>query len=265
LENLNSHFWDGFPEVAEAAVFIKPNLVSPKSNWDRYSTTDVRVVNLIIQKLIEEKAKSIIVGDCGFKNQWENTIQSTGYYKLMNKYTDKVELISLQDGENFHKFTLKRNKKYLSLYGARLSDYLLACDVVINIPKMKIHTMAGMTGAIKNMMGTMTQKGSMHPRANIQVLHKRLSDLYGLTSKIVDFIVMDGIVGSEYSEQCGLPVKSGVLISGTNQWEVDVAATKLMGLDPFKIHYLRYINNGFDKVRVPKKYVKNYEISLGTK
>lgn len=265
LNSIPDHFWQGFPQVKGASVFLKPNLVTPKSLWDSDSTTDVRVTELVIQKLIAEEAKEIIVGECGFKNQWEATMKTTGYDALEEKYSGKVRLIPLQDGPNFHKFTLQRLEKYLSLYGVKFSDYMLACDVVINLPKMKVHTMAGVTGAIKNMMGTMAQKGSMHPRANANILHKRLADLYQLTKSFVRFTVMDGIVGAEYSEQCGLPIYSKVLISGIDQWEVDVAATKLMGIDPNQIQYLKNIRRDFQSIEVPSSSIQHYEMPLSKK
>lgn len=260
INGVSSKFFKDFPNVDGASVFIKPNLVSPRSRWDYPSTTHVKVIELVIQKLVEGKAKHILIGDCGFKDQWEATMQSTRYDQLVKKYN--VEIIPLQDGPNFHMFTLRRLDKYRSLYGVKFSNFVLGCDMVINVPKMKVHCMAGVTGAIKNMMGTMAQKGSMHPKADSKILHKRLADLYELTKTMVQFIVMDGIVGSEFSEQCGRPVESGVLISGTDQWEVDVAATKLMGINPKQIDYLRYIRTDFDSVQVPEHLIKTYEMPL---
>jgi uncharacterized protein (DUF362 family) len=111
-------------------------------------------------------------------------------------------------------------------------------------------------------MGTMAQKGSMHPKGNDLILHKRLADLYLVTNEMVDFVVMDGIVGCEYSEQSGVPVNSGVLIFGTDQWEVDVAAAKLMGINPEDVKYLKYIRNDFESIKVKSSLIKNYEKPL---
>jgi uncharacterized protein (DUF362 family) len=259
-------FWESFPVVKRKKVFIKPNLVTPLTKWDSASTTDVRVVRSVIEKLQKEGCEDVIVGDCGFKGQWENTIRSTGYWSLPRSYG--VKLIPLQDGPNFHKFTLQRcTHKYLSLFGARFSDYMLECDMVIDVPKMKVHKMAVMTGAIKNMMGTMIQKGSMHPRGDANILHKRLCDLYFLIKDKIKFIVVDGIVGSEYAEQGGVPVHSDILVSGVDPWEVDVSLAKLMRIEPSNVRYLDYIRRelgrSFDEISVPKGFVKEYELPLG--
>lgn len=259
INGIPPKFFKDFPDVDGASVFIKPNLVSPRTRWDVPSTTDVRVVELVVQELVKRKAKHIVIGECGFKDQWEATLKSTNYLSLL-KYP--VEIVPLQDGPNFHMFTLKRLEKYRSLYGVKFSNFLLGCNVVINMPKLKVHQMAGVTGAIKNMMGTMAQKGSMHPKANTTILHKRLADLYDLTKTMVNFVVMDGIKGAEYSEQCGRPVHSGVLLFGTDQWEIDVTAAKLMGVNPRRIDYLRFIRKDFESVKVPEHLVKHYEMPL---
>lgn len=261
LQELPLAMLENFPAVKGKRVFIKPNLVMPTHLWDNCSTTNVEVVEMIIKKCLQEEAREIIVGDCGFKDQWEATMGSTGYDQL--EYLDsKIQLIPLQNGENYHKFTLKRLDRYRSLFGAKLSDHLLSSEVIINVPKMKVHCMAIVTGAIKNMMGTMLAKGSMHPRANIEILHERLADLYQLTQPLIDYIVMDGIVGAEYAEQYGHPVKSRVLILGTDQWEVDVSACKLMGINPAKVPYLRYIRQDFHSVTVPDELITEYELPL---
>lgn len=256
-----SQVWGGLSGIKGKRIFIKPNLVNPITNYNPWSTTRVEVIEFIIEKLLSYDPKEIIVGECGFKDQWEATIQSTDYDELPEKYPI-VKLIPLQDGANFHKFTLKRIPDYRSLFGVKFSDYLLESDVIINVPKLKVHNMALVTGAIKNMMGTMAQKGSMHPKGNDLILHKRLADLYLVTNEMVDFVVMDGIVGCEYSEQSGVPVNSGVLIFGTDQWEVDVAAAKLMGINPEDVKYLKYIRNDFESIKVKSSLIKNYEKPL---
>jgi len=266
--SLLDDIWEGFPQVRGKKVFVKPNLVVPATVGEEASCTKVEVIQLVIEKLKEEGCSDITVGDCGFKNAWELTISSTGYDILPKKYG--VKLIGLMLGENFHKFTLRRSDKYLSLFGAKFSDYMLECDLVINVPKLKVHKMALVTGAIKNMMGTMIQKGNMHPKGNIEILHKRLHDLYYLTKDIVKFNLMDGIVGSEYAEHCGIPKKANVLISSTDMWEMDCAASQVMGIPVGKVLYLEYIarqrhlipNANIPNIGVEKAWITPFELPL---
>jgi uncharacterized protein (DUF362 family) len=282
LKDIPQEFWKYFPDCRGYKVFVKPNLVCPPTKWDIASTTRVEVISLVIEYLMNNGANDIIVGDCGFKDQWEHTIKISGYDQLPKRYG--VQLVGLQEGPRFHEFTLHRfdeNRygKYLSLFGAKLSNTMLECDFVINVPKLKVHNMALVTGAIKNMMGTMAQKGSMHPRSSSDILHKRLHDFYFIQKDRVAACVMDGIVGSEFSEQYGIPKPANVLISSEDMWDMDVAAAKILNIYPGEVGYLEYIRKdlvsnvnpnlgrplrkGFDDIQVPKDLITPFELPVG--
>lgn len=240
LESIKTaEVWKSFPNVKNRSVFIKPNLVVPPRKHDKHSTTNALVTEAVIRQCRDMGAREITVGCCGFRGRWEDTMKFSGYDEMCRRY--EIVPLCVQEGENYHKYSVRRLHDYLSLYGTKISDFVLEADVVINLPKMKVHTLAGITGAIKNMMGVISPKGSMHPRASIPTLHKRLRDLYYLMQPIVDWTLMDGIVGVEYAEHFGVPVKSGALISGTDLWEVDCVAARFMGWDVEEIPYLRYI------------------------
>ena len=256
--------WRSFPTFEGETVFVKPNLVIPRTPSETASTTHVSVVRSAIDAIRSSGAREIKVGDCGFKDQWQETIRSTEYDSL-----EGVELIGLQEKENYHKFSLVRfpNKTdYLSLFGAKFSDHVLECDKIVNLAKLKIHKMARITGTIKNMMGIMTNKGNMHPRCNKDILHKRLRDLYFLIRNRVAFSVIDGIIGSEYAEHTGIPRQSNLVIFADDMWEADVAASKLMGVNPSGVGYLEYIRRDlgrrFEEIEVPEKLIQKYEESL---
>lgn len=264
---LNTDIWQDFPDVKNKKVFVKPNLVMPPVGPDFWACTHKEVVQAVLIKLQEGGASKIIVGDCGFKDQWDLTIKSSGYDEICKIYD--AELICVQEGENFHKYTLKRfeNKEdYLSLYGTKISDFVLDSDIVINIPKLKVHSLAGITCAIKNMMGVISPKGSMHPKADPEILHKRLCDLYQLMTPIVNWTLVDGIVGMEYSETFGVNKSADVLISGKDMWEVDSAAAMVMNIPLVEIKYLNYISQkhkeGFWPTSVPETFVTPFEKSL---
>lgn len=251
-------------EVTGKKVFIKPNWVQPPLRWDSASCTRVEILSLVVDFCLQNGAEKVVIGECGFKGQWETTLAAGGYSDLLGD--ERVILVPLQDGENFHKFKLIRHDDgdYLSLFGARFSEYLLDCDYIVNVPKLKMHSRALMTCSIKNMMGAMTQKGSMHPGDSINILHKRLCDLYFLFRKLPPmFTVVDGIVGSGYAEQQGVPVEHGVLLSGTDPWEIDCTAAWLMGIEPDSVPYLRYIKQQLNlpyPSPPPTDYCKQYDL-----
>lgn len=247
--------FEGMPVFRGETLFLKPNLVVPPTPTETQSCTHWKIAEALISYLIEHDAGKIIIGDCGFKNQWERTIAVSGYQRMARRFKDKVQLIGLQEGPLYHEYSLIRSTPgYLSLFGAKISNTVLNCDGIIDIPKMKMHSMAYITGAIKNLMGVMAQKGSMHPKGSIPILHKRLCDLYFLLKDRVVWCFMDGVVGSEFCEQTGCPVDSGLIISGKDPWEVDCVASKAMGVDPSHVPYL---------VHIQKKKQRNFpDISL---
>jgi len=68
-------------------------------------------------------------------------------------------------------------------------------------------------------------------------LHKRLCDL--ATVMRAKLCVIDGLIGSERHETAGRPVKTDVIIAGTDPVATDVVGTMVMGLDPAEIEHLR--------------------------
>lgn len=260
-----SQVWDDFPEVKDKTVFVKPNLVVPPTPQDRQSVTHPRVLEAVLCRLRDGGVGKIIVGCCGFKGQWQKTVELGGYDKVCAKHD--AELICVQDGPNYHKYTRKRieDEGYLSLYGAELSDFVLESDLLINLPKLKVHWMAGITCSIKNMMGIMKGKGGMHPSGASHTLHKRLRDLYVLTRPLVSWILVDGIEGSGYAEHSGVPVRSDVLIAGTDMFEVDCWASQVMGINPEQVGYLKYIKEEDEKdwpVQLDSEWVTRFPLPL---
>jgi uncharacterized protein (DUF362 family) len=244
-------FWKWLPDFKNKSVFIKPNLVMPPTIREQATTTHVNIVKVVIEKLKDLGAINIVVGDCGFKGQWKKTITLSGYDSLEKEYG--ICLIGLQEQPNLHYFTMIRakgysfntlitDKGYMSLFGFKFSNFALGADCIVNLPKLKKHKMVGITGSIKNLMGIMSEKGSMHPNANEEILHKRLVDLYLTLKDKVIFSLVDGIVASDYAETLGVPVRKNVLIYGDDMFEVDKACAEQWGLDPMNINYLKYIN-----------------------
>ncbi|NQT54176.1 DUF362 domain-containing protein [bacterium] len=62
----------------------------------------------------------------------------------------------------------------------RLSKILLDADVLINVPLMKTHQLAGVTGAMKNHMGTVNNAGAFHKDENKQNTCRYVADISAL-------------------------------------------------------------------------------------
>jgi uncharacterized protein (DUF362 family) len=105
-------------------------------------------------------------------------------------------------------------------------------SVLISVPKLKIHRLATVTLGIKNMMGALASKGSMHNGR----LNENIADLASLLRP--SLTVIDGIIAGEGHETSGNPVKMDLVIAGTDPVAVDAVGAAVMGIQPTEVEHL---------------------------
>ena len=114
-------------------------------------------------------------------------------------------------------------------------------DFILNLPKFKTHVMTGMTGAVKNLFGTVPglQKAEFHMRfPEKEPFGEMLVDLCEAVRP--QLTVIDGIVGMEGDGPAGgTPRNIGVLLGGENPYTLDLAMCRMMGLDAMAVPYLK--------------------------
>jgi len=106
-------------------------------------------------------------------------------------------------------------------------------STIISVPKLKLHASAGVTLSIKNMMGAMKPKGSMHTN-----LSRNIADLASILRPSV--AVVDGIIAGEGHETSNDPVEMNLVIAGTDPVAVDAVGAAVMGVPPDSVKHLRY-------------------------
>ena len=115
-----------------------------------------------------------------------------------------------------------------------LSSALQDVDLFVSVAKMKSHHLCGVTLTMKNLFGL--PPGPVYGSPRFATLHSAirlpriLADLNGLFRP--DICLIDGIVGSNYSEWGGDPVAPGILIAGDNPVATDAVGARFMGVDP---------------------------------
>jgi len=109
---------------------------------------------------------------------------------------------------------------------------VLEVDKIISIPKIKTHAMTVYSGAVKNLFGIIP--GSYKPE-----YHLRFEDTGDFADVLIDICsfvkpvltVMDAVIGMQgYGPTNGSPKQVGLVISGTDPYELDVVAAKIIGL-----------------------------------
>lgn len=161
------------------------------------------------------------------------------------------------------------------------SKSLYDSDVYISIPKLKTHQKVGATLNMKGLVGAVTQKNQLvhwrigYPETGgdeypdqksyeeaqtAKVTHRgswpgndtiwrMVADLYQAlltnTSRKY-FTVIDGILAGEgQGPFCPTAKYAATLIAGEELLLTDITAVRYMGLDPYKIKYLRYFIDQF--------------------
>jgi uncharacterized protein (DUF362 family) len=140
--------------------------------------------------------------------------------------------------DSIHPVALPSN--YTKLGWLFLPDTILGADVLVSMPKLKTHHWVGVTLSLKNMFGVVPGVKYGWPK---NLLHWR-----GIHQSIVDinvalrpgFAIVDGIEGMEGDGPLyGETVKPGVIIMGDNLTAVDATGTRVMGIYPERVSYLR--------------------------
>ncbi|MHA1879621.1 MAG: DUF362 domain-containing protein [Candidatus Heimdallarchaeota archaeon] len=241
----------------EERVLLKPNLLSAPENKEALEKirTDPRVLEALIKLLMEKRSPKIMVGDCsgvGEKGGTKEAIRKSGYLVLEEKYQN-VEVRSLE----------ARGPVHVDINGKKLKSATVAKDVmetkaIINVPKMKTHSLTIFTGAVKNLFGTITggDKTRIHSLGGtLNGFSQCLVDLYSFEKEKIKLNVMDANVALEGSGPgaAGKAVKMGLILASEDAVALDAVAVTLMGIAPEKVPTLRFAHEqGLGEIDIEK-------------
>jgi uncharacterized protein (DUF362 family) len=205
-------------------VLIKPNYLNSE-HPSTGITTDGRVIEGIVKFLRERKTKNIVIGEgSGFADTFE-AFKVAGVDDVAERWG--VKLIDLNKDE----FVEVNPPNPLSLKRVRVAKTALE-STIISVPKLKTHRIATVTLSLKNMMGALASKGSMHRGS----LSENIVDLASVLRPSLS--VVDGIIAGEGHESSGNPVEMNLVIAGTDPVAVDSVGAAVMGISPTQVKHL---------------------------
>jgi uncharacterized protein (DUF362 family)/NAD-dependent dihydropyrimidine dehydrogenase PreA subunit len=204
-------------------VLLKPNLLSAK-NPERAITTHPNLVEAVAEA-VRECGGEPFLGDSpggairGIERVWKNTgIEEMGRranLELVNFEAAGSERIV--DGE----------------YEFFISKPVLEADVIINLPKLKTHSLTLLTCSIKNVFGTIPgfRKGEFHKLHPKPVeFAEMLVHLYRLVAPMLN--IVDAVVAMEGNgPSSGDPFELGLLMAGQDGVAVDSVAARTIGFE----------------------------------
>lgn len=202
-------------------ILIKPNLLSAYLP-EQAITTHPEIVRAIV-RLVKLAGSTPVVGDSpgNLLNGIENVWEKTGMLAMAKE--ENIELV------NFEKCgSIEVSVQHPTIKQICVTKAIIDCDAIINIPKLKTHTLMGFSCGVKNFYGTVPGTGKMeyHKLAPTPYdFSYLLSEIYRMVKEKLLFTIVDGIEGLE---------GNGPSLSGKKRTFNIVAASKdTVALDVF--------------------------------
>jgi uncharacterized protein (DUF362 family)/NAD-dependent dihydropyrimidine dehydrogenase PreA subunit len=219
-------FFNGFFQLYSSRllkcrkILLKPNLLQAATS-ERAVTTHPEFLTYLVRSLKRFTRAELILADspgANFNN-FSNVLKITGIQNVCDK-----ENITVARMESFQPI-----EKDDFVYSG-IADEV---DMIINIAKLKTHSLTGLTMCVKNFFGLVpgTAKVAYHRR---YPSGNDLGDkLYSLSALFADKSLnfLDGIIAHEgEGPSRGKPVNLGIVAASENAAALDIEITKLLGL-----------------------------------
>ena len=219
-----------------AKVFVKLNLVRDMPP-EKCGTTHPEVV-VALCKQLQKVTNNVTVGD-SCAGMFTKGVLSGVYSKCgLNQIEQRTDA---RLNQNF-------DSRVVDVGGVALSDCeiisaFLDADVVINVCKLKTHSFAGYSGAVKNLYGLIPGlvKVEMHSRfPKLADFCNLLCDLEQFARKKIVLHLMDAVWGMEGEGPTnGKPKFIGQILASQNAYALDVAAVSLFSENPKEMPVLQ--------------------------
>jgi uncharacterized protein (DUF362 family) len=163
-------------------------------------------------------------------------------------------VVDLNDTTAANIAAVSTGSSYFNFSSLTMNKVLQNIDVYVSIPKLKHHSAAGYTGALKNQVGTVPKalytitsdngrRGALHHPTNTAAewtyLPESICDLNA--ARPVHLSIIDGIKNSTGGEGVWCPkfaaCSNHALIAGLDPVAADSIGAKIMGLDPEAVSF----------------------------
>jgi len=216
-------------------VLLKPNIVALSQDKTKQIaiSTHPSIVEAMCKFLKENECK-IYIGESSFMNT-DRSFKETGIEKIAKKYKAKLVIF---EQEKLSKIKNPKNKIIKEFPVAKI---LKDMDYIIDLPKMKTHSLAHITLGIKNLYGLIPGglKQRLHNKAHGDKFSEILVDIY--QNFPPHLTILDGIIGMEgHGPTSGTKKKANLIMASKNTVALDIAASMIMDFKPREIPAIRF-------------------------
>lgn len=216
-------------------VLLKPNILRALTKGDP-AATHVEIVAAAAIWAKANGAKSVTMSDVPGVQKLEKAAELGGYREAAEKIGFEIR--------PFADFRRAKNPNAQSPYRELeiAADVFADGVVVINLPKLKTHGMTTMTGAVKNLFGTIrpSERIAWHLKAGMRhdVFGDMLIDTFEIVSPVLN--IVDAIVAMEGNGPAsGTPVATNFIAAATDAHALDYTLAGLIGAAPDDVCTLR--------------------------
>lgn len=215
-------------------IVLKPNLVEFDSQTA--INTHPAVVHAAYEAFRSAGAAEVRIAEGpGHRSITLDLAEAAGYFEYFPQFERLFTDLNRDD------VALTRlGSNHSGLAQLYLPKTVLACDLLVSMPKLKTHHWAGATAGMKNLFGVVPGAVYGWPKNVLHWagIHESVADLYNTFPRT--FAIVDGVVGMEGNGPIqGTPKRAGLLLAGRDLAAVDIACLHVMGLQPAKVGYLQ--------------------------
>ncbi len=242
---------DLLPKSRNAKILIKPNMNS-NMNALTGNTTDLRLVASIVVCLKDRGYADITIAEgtnSGFYRSGISVISRLSYDSLAKYYGVKVLDLN---------YSKKVDVEFEGRVVAGVARECVEADFFINMPKIKTHFEAGMTVCLKNLMGCLVGQ------ENKKKTHENLAmNILNINRRLRPHLhIVDGLISMEgLGPTRGTPVKTGVIIMGTDPYLIDLVSSAIAKYDWRKVRTLKAASDRGLLTDKHHEFVKTLELS----
>lgn len=213
-----------------AWVVIKPNVCTAYHSYEYATTTNPWVVGTLVKMCFEAGARKVDVMDHPFGGTPQRAYEVSGIGEQVR--LSGGQMVSM----SFLGFVETDIPQGIDLKRWQIYEDCLKADVMINVPIAKHHNLARLTLGMKNLMGVIEERGSIHSN-----MGQRLADLASCihpTLTVVDAvrILMDhGPTGGSLDDVR----QADTLIASRDIVAADSYAATLFDLAPEDLSYIQ--------------------------
>jgi uncharacterized protein (DUF362 family) len=220
-------------DVRGASVVLKPNLVEYDAGTS--VNTDPRLVAAAVLAFRRLGAGAVTVAEGpGHRRDTQFVLERSGLGDALRDVESPFVDLNVDEVRQ-----VRLESWYTDLGELWLPRSILDADVVVSMPKMKMHHWAGVTLSLKNCFGCVPGRVYGWPKNALHWAGVEQSILDVAAAVHPAIAIVDGVTAMQGNGPItGTPVQVGVVVVADDPVAADVVGARLMGVDPEKVPHL---------------------------